>query len=260
MKIKFIQKIIDKIRGKDRKKKALHEVLIAEWQNRHFSNNTLVVIGDSHVNFFSGSENIAFESLEFEKYQINYCKQKLDKFSVLHLGPCLAYSLNKYNSQNKVREKIEYIIKSNFINENSTIVLSFGEIDLRVHVLKWAMENSTTIDEEVTKLILIYEEFLIFMKKHVKHIICWGPIATQKDGTPSCKVFPKFGPEIERNKATKLFNDKLEKLCFKHSLKFVSIFDKLINNDYTTKTEYISSDNCHLSQKSWELIDREVFN
>lgn len=64
--------------------------------------NKIYVVGDSHSLFWGGWNGIAQ----------NYQPQVENKhFVILSLGPVLAYSLNKYNTTAKGREKFDNLYK-----------------------------------------------------------------------------------------------------------------------------------------------------
>ena len=87
-------------------------------------------------------------------------------------------------------------------------------------------------------------------------IYVWGPIPSQKDGSPINPDFPYFGTEKERNIATEYFNVRLHHLCLKNGFQFFSIFKYLIDENYMTKKEFIA-DGCHLSQRAWAFALKE---
>jgi len=252
MKSKTVQYLIDLLMG--RKRLVIVNNLLYDLKNL----NTIKVIGDSHCNFFSGHELICFKKIN--KTGINNCNDLLDKFTTFHLGPALAYNLNKYNTQTQAREKVEYLIKSQLVPNNSTIICCFGEIDIRVHVLKQAKEQNKSIESVIHNILNNYLEFLLFLKQN-NSVYVWGPIPTQKDGLEENeyikKYFPCYGTEIDRNKATMIFNQELKKICEENDIGFLSIFDKLIDENYHTKIDYIA-DGCHLSQKAWVYANDEL--
>lgn len=92
------------------------------------------------------------------------------------------------------------------------------------------------------------------------HPIVWGVIPTK-----NCDMFiekpkekfPHYGSIKERNFATKLFNQYSYDLCKQHDICFLSIFDYLINEDGSTKSEYYI-DQIHLSKKAMPLIMKEL--
>lgn len=216
--------------------------------------NSIKVVGDSHCNFFSGNEQISFRDIG---YGISNCSDKIDEFSTFRVGPALAYSLNKFGTKTKAREKIGYLVQRKILNKKAVVIFTFGEIDIRVHVLSQAKKQNTTYKIVVDKILDNYLEFLLYMKKCVHKIYVWGPIPTQKDGSLINPDYPYFGKEIDRNKATEYFNQKLKKICQDNDIGFLSIFDKLIDENYVTRSEYIA-DGCHLSQKAWKFANDEI--
>jgi len=191
---------------------------------------------------------------------INTCSDRLNQYSTLHLGPALAYNLNKKNTKTKAREKIEYLIRKKYLPPHSTILCCFGEIDLRVHVLKLAEAKKQRLQEVIDSTLNSYIDFLLFLAKNQYQVYCWGVIATQNDDEPDNFEFPKYGNEIDRNKATKYFNDKLETMCEKYKIGFISIFDELVDEHCATKRKFYACDNCHLGQKAMELAIPKLKN
>ncbi len=66
-----------------------------------------------------------------------------------------------------------------------------------------------------------------------------------------------YGSCVERNAVTRLFNDYLGEQCKKHQIKFISIFNKLIDEQGLSKNEYYM-DNIHISQKAMPLALEEL--
>lgn len=244
------QEIIDIIRGK----KWLRTLIRSrKWKNRQRLNNSVIVLGDSHCSFFSGNEETTFIKIINRYDGVNSCADRLSQYSTLHLGPALAYNLTKTNTKTKAREKIEFLIRKKYLPSQSKILCCFGEIDLRVHILKLAEDRNQNIQELIDNTLDNYIDFLLFMSRNQYQVYCWGAIATQKNDAPDNVEFPKYGDEIDRNKATKYFNDKLELMCKKNGIGFISIFDELVDKSYSTKSEFYLSDNCHLGQKAMKL-------
>lgn len=211
--------------------------------------NKIYVIGDSHVNFFSGQESINFVPFEFD---INHCRDILVYFETFHLGPVLTYNLNKENSQNRGKEKIEYLLSHNIIPQGAYILCCFGEVDIRNQVFKQVERQNVGYQKVVDDILKEYASFLQKMTTRGYKMICWGPVASQKDEWHGNKDFPAVGTEIERNLATKYFNQQLEKICQDVGAYFVSIFDELVDEQGKTKDKYFM-DPCHLSQKAMVL-------
>ena len=228
----------------------LQQMHYNEARLHHYVNNTFIVMGDSHVNFFSGNEQLTYIPIG---NNINLCPNITDNpFTVLHLGPCLAYNCNKPNSSTFFHEKVEYLC-NNFIKPNAHIIFCLGEIDIRVHVFNQTKLQNKTYMEIIDQILEKYISFLLSIQEKGFQISCWGPIATQREICPVDPTFPRNGSETARNMATAYFNERLSMLCMQHNIQFISIFNKLITDNFHTKEKYLSSDHCHLSQHAQVL-------
>jgi lysophospholipase L1-like esterase len=87
-------------------------------------------------------------------------------------------------------------------------------------------------------------------------VIIYGPIASASkrviiEGADS------YGTTKERNAATKIFSDLLEKKCDFYKIPFVSIFEDLIDSNYNTIND-LYMDDIHLSIKALPLILKKI--
>lgn len=213
--------------------------------------NKIFVLGDSHFYFFGGNEAIGGLNLLFKvkPIEIETPRQLIHNFIPLHLGSVLAYNLNHYGTKTHGREKVEFVLNAEIILEGFELFCAFGEIDLRVHVLKQAAQRNTSFQKVVEEVLINYFEFLSFLsQKNIVYV--WAPIPTQKYVSSVNPKYPYFGTESERNIATEYFNERLKNLCESKGIKFFSIFRYLIDKNYKTKPGFID-DGCHLSQKAW---------
>ena len=127
------------------------------------------VIGDSHVNFFGGHEKITWLPIKYNDTMLDIrCSPRpmVKNFFFFHLGPALAYNLNKYGTTTKAREKIEFLISSGIIPAGSNILCAFGEVDIRVHVLKQAKEKNIPFENVVDEILENYLTFLKFIQEN----------------------------------------------------------------------------------------------
>lgn len=217
---------------------------------QHYVNNTIIVLGDSHVNFFSGNELLSFTPIGND---INVCPNAtVHPFTALHLGPCLAYHCNKTGTSTSFREKVDYLCSS-FIKPNAHIICCLGEIDLRVHVFRQTALQQRTYQDIVDDILAEYLPFLVALQQKGYHVYCWGPIASQRDVCPIDPEFPRNGTETERNLATAYFTEQLAAGCRQHHIGFLSVFKQMITDDFQTIEEYLSADHCHLSQRALPL-------
>ena len=231
-----------------------------KWMRRQRQLNSIVVVGDSHVNFFSGNENISFTPFYYRsikdnfktKIYINTCSDKLDHFSTLHLGPCLAYSVCRDKSSTLTKEKLLFLFEKEIIPRGARVLFSFGEIDIRVHVIKQAIKQQKSVSEICEEIISGFlNQLLEFRSKYDIKVYCWAPPPSQNESLSFNKEFPTYGTEIERNKVTLIFEEILAEKCEEFSFTFLSITKMLIDEEYRTKKNFISDDSCHLSQKAW---------
>lgn len=262
MEIRVLQGFIDFLRGK----KHFYSFCFPVYHFiKHKLGKSVIVLGNSHANFFGLDETPADfqEAIHIDKFNvgINFCDRTLtkfpkSKFSVFHLDPVLAYNLNKHNTKSLGLEKVEYMINKKYFNKNATIILCFGEIDVRAQVFKQAKKSNQQIDIIINNILKNYLEFLLYLKQYNYKIYCWGV-------TPSKNVATDISiadiSEIEINKAKELFNKKLENICNIHNFGFINIFNKLINPDYTLKENY-TFDGYHLNQQAWNFAEQALKN
>lgn len=216
----------------------------------HYLEDTIVVIGDSHVNFFSGNENLTFSPIGKD---MDVCPNiTTNPFTIIHLGPCLAYHCNHPDTSTHFQEKVNYLCE-NFLKPNAHILFSLGEIDLRVHVFQQVTAQNRTYQEIIDTILSEYVTFLVSLQNKGYSVACWGPIASQSENCPVNPAFPRVGTEVERNQATAYFNQQLSIYCQQHQIPFLSIFEQMITDDFHTKEEYLSADHCHLGQKAMTL-------
>lgn len=220
---------------------------------RHRAKNTTIVLGDSHTNFFSGNELLKFIPIG---NGINTCENiGQDEYTILHIGPGLAYTCCNENSKTNTYNKVKFLCDE-FIDEGASVIVSLGEIDIRVHILKQSELQENSIKEIILSVIDNYVKLLRMLKRKGYKVTCFAPIASQKDDNPPDPNFPAYGSEKIRNDITRIFNDELQNRCAENGITYISIFNKMLDEDGLTKKEYISTDGCHLSQKAWELFDK----
>lgn len=186
-------------------------------------------IGDSHTEVFSYDSTM---------------------FDIHHIGPYLAYNFHKgHESYDKTCKIITELPPDAFI------LLSFGEIDCRCHVLKQKYEKNRDLEEIIDSITNSYIASAIELSKFSKNIMLLAPSPTSnRNGDYSFGPdFSYYGNYTERNIATRLFVEMLKK---KYN-KVVSIFEYLINSDNSSKTEYFR-DIIHLSSKALPLLINEI--
>jgi hypothetical protein len=211
-------------------------------------NKKTLIAGDSHVTIL-GNNIIGLDPTEISRFPY---------VEILRLGPALAYTLPMDSSLNAGVKLTEYIERDR--SHYDALMLSFGEVDTRVHILKQAVLQNISLAQVVTDVVtnyFIYIESLI--TRFDLPIFLWGPIATMPDaGRLYNPDYPTVGREQERNQITILLNNALAVRCAAHQqVHFISIADQLIGADLRTKHEYYQDD-VHLNRKGLCLALNEI--
>jgi hypothetical protein len=200
-------------------------------------------IGDSHSAVFSGKE-------EMQPIWPERSDDRTDFFRSYRIGPATAYQL-----ENKI-PIINEIINTIVDGENDSILFCFGEVDIRAHLIKQSELQNKPILEIVKECVDRYFQVLMYYKSYGYSVMAWGPIASWHD-SKKYTGGPSFGTCLERNTATKQFNEYLEELCNKESIGFVTIFHNMVDENNITIPEYLDNwegSHMHLSQTSMPLI------
>ena len=201
-------------------------------------------VGDSHTSFFSGTNNI---QPEWPALSTNY----YPFFKTARLGPILAYNLCKEGAHNRGREKLFVFLKERTPKDH--ILLSFGEIDCRAHLVKECYKQQRTLESVVSECVNRYFSVIKEIQTLGFELMIYNAIpSTTSSKIPDIKD-PIFGTWSERTNATKLFNEYLCDLCIANKIYFLSIYEKLINLDGSPKKEFFM-DEIHLSQRAMPLM------
>jgi len=213
----------------------------------HKSVKRFMIFGDSHVSFFSGEDVIVKDFKESDLYGMN--------FHIYHLGPVLAASLVERQSTLMAREKILNILSRENSDNWDGVILVFGEIDCRFHVIKRLGHKNAKMTPEVLRSINItvlrYFSFLQEVIMLGYKPIVWGPVAS------NCLVvtnpdWPNFGTMTERNIITQEFTKQMASFCKANGICLVSLLTDLLTDTMETKKEYYF-DGGHLAQHAWSL-------
>jgi len=181
----------------------------------------MLVFGDSHSAAFSNIENV----------------------EVLHVGPATAHNLVNKGTTTQGHEKIFAALASHSHLETA-IVLAFGEIDCRMHIVKAASCLDMTILSAVNTTLERYFSFVQSIISLGYRILLYGPAGSGKGWNAN---FPTVGREQERNYATHLFNSLLAEKCALSGVAFACIDDLVINkHSWQTRSEFLI-DGCHLN-------------
>ena len=240
------------------KKKNVHNIIHLVKDIQHKSGKeTVFVIGDSHTDIFTKNtiekkKIIWGNGTPEQNLWVN--TENAPDFIAYHVGPCLAYSTNSRHSSQFFYEKLHFLLDNGFFPDGCRILTVFGEIDCRVHVKKQAEKQNKTEEEIVDEIIRHYGEFITMLKNRGYRVTVYAPIASQKETVNVDPEFPRYGSEIERNSISILFGRKMAEFCQRGGVRFVSIINKLLNSNLTTKGEYYR-DGVHLNLEAFPFIE-----
>jgi len=183
--------------------------------------NMILSIGDSHSRLFSN----------------------LDGVKVLHIGPVTAFNLVKENSSTKGREKLLEILDVNSPSDVA-ILLSFGEIDIRAHVIKAAIKSRISVRESAVRTASKYSTAISEILSRGFSVLVQGVHAS--GSTYDNQSFPAVGRVEDRNYAVKQFNQYLRSFCISQSIPYSFLDSLVVDGNLKTKNEYMC-DGCHLN-------------
>ena len=212
------------------------------------SNPLIYCIGDSHASFFAGTDRIQPNwPTEVDCY--------LPLFKVLKIGSSLAYSLSVEGSRTRGREQLFEVLDTS-VPQGAQVMLIFGEIDCRAHVLKQAARRSVPVSVVVEELAQNYFSVVEEAFAMGYEVIVYNAIPSRIKAPTKSRQDPDYiaiGSCLERNAAAKLFNQRLAEHCSEKGIRFLDIFDALVHRNGITNTWYYF-DTIHLSQRAMPIV------
>jgi len=192
--------------------------------------------GDSHVSVFTGKDGII---PVWEVYKPNTW-DTMPQFRTYRLGSFLAYSIGREDHRGK---KILFdALKT--IPANSNVLLIFGEIDCRLHLVKQMSIQRKPLPVIAADCVSKYFRTVKEISELGHKIIVFGGMPTGQTSS-------------ERNEAARLFDLNVKQECAKLQISCLSIFNKLVDKDGHTNGKYYM-DSIHLSQVAMPLILEEL--
>jgi len=205
----------------------------------------IICVGDSHAAFFSGAHCFQFIWPEPSP-------QFLPHVSGAYIASALAYSLNRRGTTERGLEKLENFLRSKSLVKGTTVMLSFGEIDLRNHVIAQSWEQARPVEAIVADCVAAYREAVELVLASGFRTLIWAPPPSRADQGPYPFMFPTVGTEVERNAATRCFIDALRATMLPLGVPVISIFDEMIDADLRSDPRYFM-DSCHLNMAATPL-------
>ena len=207
---------------------------------KYLKNEKIYCIGDSHVSLFTGLNTIA-------PYWPSNARSILPQFSVLHIGPVLAYNLIEKKSSTGFYHKISEILEKN-IPPSSWVLISSGEIDCRAHLIKQALSNNSSLEEVARICVDRYFKGIEKLMQTGHKFIIYNAIPSTRKNKPNT-AFPSYGNCKKRNEVTMLFNKFSQDNCTSRKIIFLHTYNFFIHKNGLTNRKFYR-DRIHLSQRA----------
>lgn len=206
----------------------------------------LYVFGNSHAAMFSNVKPCGTHVpyVGDKQVKIGVCPPNIDHptMCTVFLGPVTAYNL--YEHEQYLLRIPQYLEETQADPGVDAIGLNMGEIDCRVHMAKRALkgEDPKALAEEcVTRYYQNIQRLIERWK-----VVVFGVHPTTLEGHDENPDAPHYGSCELRNNLCVEFNAALARRCEADGVPFVSIYDRLVDENNLTKMEYFV-DYCHLS-------------
>lgn len=202
-------------------------------------------IGDSHVWVFTQAHG--HPSL----FEPNRAVHSLDgRFLVNRMGPWLAHGLQDNTRREAIYAEVDKVAKG------TPIILSFGEIDGRCHIVPTALERGQSINDVALDTVRSYLVMAadIIMRGHPVYL--WN--APPQTGGPCYNPdYPIRGTYAECRHAVECINGHLATGAVAIGAKFVSIYDRLVCGSRTQTSYFL--DYIHLDpRRVWPFIEEAL--
>lgn len=218
--------------------------------------HTIHCIGDSHVSFFSGSDRI-------QPYWPMLSVNTLPWFKSYHTGPALAHNLTKTGTTSRGRETLLEILKSQ-VPAGGQVLLSYGEIDCRVHLVKQAFKQGvplqTVVDASLDEYFKVVREVMAMGFKVIVYNVCPARKGTKfrsLDYKNAEIELVALGSWKERNLATQLFNTGARLRSEHCGAKFLANAHHIVDRRRKLIPLYLM-DAVHLSQRAMPATLNEL--
>ncbi|OGZ72560.1 MAG: hypothetical protein A2908_01665 [Candidatus Staskawiczbacteria bacterium RIFCSPLOWO2_01_FULL_38_12b] len=192
------------------------------------------VIGDSHSTVF-------------------YNKKQ---FIAHFLGAATMHNLNKKVSLTKSNEKLFKILRK-LNTKRDIVMLSFGEIDCRIHMSYQyeKQQKKITIPKLIDQTIFNYGCVLKEIRQMGITLYVYG-----MPGAREIKYLDKslfYGTDSMRSDIYGEFNDRLKKFCENNGYPYINIYPKVSDKNGFLLKEYVA-DEIHLNGKIADFVRQEI--
>jgi hypothetical protein len=206
--------------------------------------NMIYCIGDSHISFFAGIDAI-------QPIWPKRSKDELPWFRTYHIGPALANNLSRDGTRSLGREKLMEVLAGE-VPAAATVLLSFGEIDCRAHLVKQSQHRQRPLPEVVDACLDEYFRVVADLVGRGFRVVVYNAVASW----PKVRTlrrndkggYATFGTRRQRLEAIRLFNAGARERCAACGSIFLSNEHHLIQG--RTPLAWFFFDSIHLSQRA----------
>lgn len=216
---------------------------------------TITCIGDSNTMFFAGAERLRFiryrRSAFWKPHWINRGLNLLPCFRVFHVGPSTAWKAFDKGSSTRTREKLEILARKD-LPEGSRVLLSFGEIDCRIHMAR-AVKGGKPIDPTTRATAEKFIQLPEWLAARGFQPLVWGPPQIiPNDESFATPTFPFIGPWEMRRDITYSYIGHLKELCAERGIPMVALAGAYHDPQVKPDRAWFH-DGTHLSQRLMPL-------
>jgi len=200
------------------------------------------VIGDSHVALFSGRDAM---TPAWPQRSVD----TLPGFRTFRLGSVLAYRLPDWGTTTHGREKLLLLLAYGSPPPRARVLLCFGEIDCRYHLLRQAEQTGRPIDDVVAECVERYATVVREVARMGFRTAVWGVVPANavepREGDPE---YPYWGTAAQRNQVALAFNSMLAQVLLPDGIPVAKVADFLPGAGAPLDPRYFMDD-VHLSQQ-----------
>jgi len=209
-------------------------------------------IGDSHARFLGGRDDTLGRRLDgYGNWYEDYSARMVG----LHIGPALAHNANRAGSRTRAHEKICALLEGgDRVPRGAQILFSFGEIDIRCHVVRRAEANGGDMDAAVDDICGSYIGLLERVAAAGYRPGAWGPVAPSLLTQNRDPEFPIVGSFEMRLAATRRFHATMARLCAERGFAFLGILERLLDADGRTDRS-LYCDAIHVGQRARPILN-----
>jgi hypothetical protein len=204
-------------------------------------------IGDSHCCFFLGYDHIS------KAYPV-VSKSLLPRTFCYRLGPVLAYNLDKNGTATRGKEMLDEILTT-LDPRKDILLLSFGEIDCRAHILKQVQDKHRDFQEVVDSCVSNYMTAVKEITRRNFRVFIWNAVYSANFLEKNNDLeYPYRGTVRERNMVTEMFNRTLNSMAGTAGADFVDISGFLVDKDTGLTKDEFYQDSVHLNRRLFTLV------